>query len=239
MGDSPGRIPQALKLGPNVGAGVSEAVDLGIGGLGAAPPGSIGGLGAAPPGSTDRLVEWLEGRRVVTVFGSSRAQPEDAEYIAAMELGRLLATRGWAVCNGGFGGTMTAAAQGAKEAGGFTIGITVSIYEDPVPNPWIDRNIVAQSLFTRLEHLVSLGQAYVVLKGGIGTLLELAMVWNLVQSVQQGRPVIVVGDEWAEVTRVLRGRLPMHPWEARSITLVSTVAEAVALLDVHFSSARG
>lgn len=175
-----------------------------------------------------------ESSRVITVFGSSRAQPGDPEYLAAAELGRLLGERGWTLCNGGYSGTMTAAAQAAKESGGSTIGITISIYDPAISNPWIDRNIVTASLFSRLEHLVTVGQAYVVLKGGIGTLLELAMVWNAVQSAQQGRPVIVVGEEWADVVRLLQVRLPMHPWEAQSLTLVRTVAEAVAQLDAHF-----
>ena len=174
--------------------------------------------------------------RVITVFGSSRAQPGDPEYQAAIELGRLLGERGWTLCNGGYSGTMTAAAQGAKEGGGSTVGITISIYDQAVSNPWIDRNIVTSSLFARLEHLVALGQAYVVLKGGIGTLLELAMVWNAVQSTQQGRPVIVVGEEWADVIRLLQVRLPMHPWEAQSLTVVPTVDDAVAHLDAHFAA---
>lgn len=174
---------------------------------------------------------------IITVFGSSRAQPGDPEYADAANLGRLLGERGWTLCNGGYSGTMTAAAQAAKEAGGSTIGITVSIYDDAISNPWIDRNIVTSSLFTRLEQLVALGQAYVVLKGGIGTLLELSMVWNAVQSAQAGKPVIVVGSEWADVVRLLQITLPMHPWEAQSLTLVSSVEEAVRRLDAHFVEA--
>lgn len=180
-----------------------------------------------------------DGNTVITVFGSSRAHPGDPEYEAASELGRLLAARGWTLCNGGYSGTMTAAAQAAKDAGGSTIGVTVSIYDQAISNPWIDRNIVAASLFTRLEHLVSLGEAYVVLKGGIGTLLELAMVWNAVQSAEAGRPVIVVGEDWADVVRLLQVRLPMHPWEAQSLTLVASVQEAVDRLDQHFAARKG
>lgn len=178
------------------------------------------------------------GSRIVTVFGSSRAQPGDPEYEAAFRLGGLLGERGWVLCNGGYSGTMFAAAQGMKEAGGATIGVTVSLYDEAIANPWIDRNIVTSSLFARLEQLVALGQAYVVLRGGIGTLLELAMVWNAVQSHQAGKPVLVVGDEWAEVARLLQVRLPMHPWEAQSLILVPSVEAAVERLEAHFSTLK-
>jgi hypothetical protein len=176
------------------------------------------------------------GTRIVTVFGSSRAQPGDPEYESAYRLGCLLGERGWVLCNGGYSGTMAAAAQGAKESGGDTIGVTVSLYDEAIANPHIDRNIVTASLFARLEQLVALGQAYVVLRGGIGTLLELAMVWNAVQSTQAGRPVIVIGDEWGEILRLLQIRLPMHPWEAQSLSLVPSVEAAVESLDAHFGT---
>src|SRR5438093_7143339 len=166
-------------------------------------------------------------RRVVTIFGSSRARPADAEYRDAIRLGRLLAERGWTVCNGGHDGTMEAAARGAKEAGGKTIGVTFNLYRPSNRNVWLDEEIVTESLFTRLEKLVTLGDAYVVLRGGIGTLLELCLVWNLVQSPEfAAKPIFVVGSSWATIFDVLRDQLPMHPWEVGSLTLVDSVDEA-------------
>lgn len=181
--------------------------------------------GAADPGAPER---------VITVFGSSRVAPEHPAYQAAWRLGRLIAERGWVLCNGGYNGTMEAAAQGAKEAGGKTIGVTVSIYREMAPNPWVDERIVTPSLFARLEHLVTLGHAYVVLHGGIGTLLELAMVWNAVQATTPRKPVLVVGAEWAELVEAMRRIMPMHPWESASLDLVPSVEGAMARLDEYF-----
>jgi uncharacterized protein (TIGR00730 family) len=172
----------------------------------------------------------------VTVFGSSRVRPGDAEYTDAQRLGELLGERGWILCNGGNEGTMEAAARGAKERGGQTIGITISMYRLGAPNPWLDQEIVAESLFARLERLVTLGDAYVVLRGGIGTLLELALVWNLVQSPEFAKkPIFVVGPTWERVINELRRSLPMHRWESRALTLVPTVEEAVRRLDSYFA----
>jgi uncharacterized protein (TIGR00730 family) len=183
-------------------------------------------------------------RAVVTVFGSSRARYPDLEYMAAWRLGKLLAERGWTLCNGGHDGTMEAAARGAKELGGKTIGVTFNLYRPTNRNVWLDQEIVTESLFTRLEKLVTLGEAYVVLRGGIGTLLEFVLVWNLVQAPEFAhKPVVVVGEDWHSVFGSMADHLPMHDYEREGITLVSTVEEAVAelgnrLADRPLSSAR-
>jgi hypothetical protein len=183
--------------------------------------------GAQPAAAARRVSKGA----VVTVFGSSRAEPGDAEYLAAERLGRLIARRGWTLCNGGHEGTMEAAARGAKEAGGSTLGVTVAYYESARPNRWLDEEIVAATLLDRLEKLVMLGDAFITLRGGIGTLLELALVWNLIQRPEFAhKPVVIVGDDWAHVIRVLSASLPMRDWERTSVSLASTVDDAVATL---------
>src|SRR5437016_3698463 len=165
--------------------------------------------------------------RTITIFGSSRVQSGDPEYLVAERLGRLLAERGWRICNGGHEGTMEAAARGAKSAGGATIGISIARYQSANPNVWLDEEVVADSLFARLEKLVTLGDAYVVLRGGIGTLLEMALVWNLLQSREfRHKPLVVIGSDWDAVVTQLRAHLQMHSWESNTVTLVDSVDEA-------------
>ena len=176
-------------------------------------------------------------RRVVTVFGSSRVQRGEPEYEQARRLGKLFAERGWTVCNGGHDGTMEAAARGAKEAGGSTIGVSLALYRPANKNVWLDQEIVAESLFARLEKLVTLGTAYVVLRGGIGTLLELCLVWNLVQSPEfSGKPIVVVGESWSHLIGTFKEHFPMHPWEMDSIAVVESVDDAVEQLAAAFDS---
>jgi uncharacterized protein (TIGR00730 family) len=183
-------------------------------------------MGAQKPGIS---------RRVVTVFGSSRVGRDDPEYEAARRLGALIAQHGWTLCNGGHDGTMEAAARGAKEAGGSTIGVSLAIYRPETRNVWLDQEIVAESLFARLEQLVTLGSAYVVLRGGIGTLLEMCLVWNLVQSPEfTGKPIVLIGEAWRKLVEAFKENLPMHPWEAESIVVVDSVDEAVARLAAYF-----
>src|SRR5438067_2166083 len=133
-------------------------------------------------------------------FGGSRVERGSVEYEQARRLGRLLAEAGFALCNGGYNGTMEAASRGAKEAGGRTIGVTVDLFGATPPNDWIDEVENTTSLLLRLDKLTLLGDAFVVLRGGVGTLLELALVWNLVLlGASPPKPIVVVGPAWAAV----------------------------------------
>jgi uncharacterized protein (TIGR00730 family) len=141
---------------------------------------------------------------VVSVFGSSRPAEGDSEYRLAYDVGNALARAGFIVCNGGFGGTMAASSRGAKEAGGETIGVTFS-YSNRTPNPWIDRHFHYPTLIERMMKLVELGDAYVVLKGGTGTLLELAAVWEFInKGFFKEKPIVLIGDFWDGVIGTLR-----------------------------------
>ena len=135
--------------------------------------------------------------KVITVFGTGRAGPGDEAYGLAERTGRLLAEAGFTIANGGYGGTMLAAAKGASEAGGEVIGVTCSAFKSRA-NKHVSREIVTASLDERLDTLIRLGRAYVVLPGGTGTLLELAKVWELKNKGFAGadRPIILVGGYW-------------------------------------------
>jgi uncharacterized protein (TIGR00730 family) len=143
--------------------------------------------------------------KIVTVFGTARAGAGDAVYQLAYEIGALLAQVGFVIANGGYGGTMLAAAKGAYDAGGKTIGVTCSAFKQSAANEYISREIVTDSLDSRLDTLIKLGQGYVVLPGGTGTLLELAKVWELKNKgfLQKQIPVILVGRFWKPVVDLI------------------------------------
>ena len=144
---------------------------------------------------------------VITVFGSSRPVKGDEEYQSAYEVGKQLSLAGFTVCNGGFGGIMEASARGAKDAGGKTIGVTFNI-KGSIANPWIDENIHVPALIDRMMKLVELGNAYVVLKGGTGTLLELAAVWEFInKGLLAEKPIVIIGGFWQNVVETLREEL--------------------------------
>ncbi|MEE9371291.1 MAG: LOG family protein [Sedimentisphaerales bacterium] len=136
--------------------------------------------------------------KIITIFGTGRAKPDSPAYKLAYETGKLLAQAGLTIANGGYGGTMLAAAKGATEADGKTIGVTCSAFEGSCANEYITREIITDSLDERLDTLIKLGQAYIVLPGGTGTLLELAKVWELKNKdfLEANKPIILVGKFW-------------------------------------------
>jgi len=169
---------------------------------------------------------------IITIFGSARPIEGDTFYEEARILGRELGTAGYVVCNGGYGGTMEASARGAKEAAGKTIGV-VSEFFSIEPNRWIDKRVVVKSLTDRLMELISLADGYIVLKGGTGTLLELASVWELMnKSVIEQKPVIVLGNFWNGVIDTLNQELMFEGKESCThyITVASSPKDAVEKL---------
>lgn len=134
---------------------------------------------------------------MITVFGTGRAKPGHPAYELAEQLGGLLAQAGFTIANGGYGGTMLASAKGAAEAGGEVIGVTCSAFRSRA-NEYVSREIVTPTLDERLDTLIGLGEAYVVLPGGTGTLLEFAKVWELKNKgfPEADKPIILAGGFW-------------------------------------------
>ena len=140
----------------------------------------------------------MTGIATITIFGTGRARVGEPAYVLGEQVGRALAQAGFVIANGGYHGTMHAAAKGAAAVGGTVIGVTCSAFQNSIANEYVTREIVACSLEERLQTLVELGQGYVVLPGGTGTLLELAMVWESKNKgfLDRARPVVLAGDFW-------------------------------------------
>jgi len=142
--------------------------------------------------------------KIVTVFGSSRPRGGQAEYEEAWELGKKLAERGLAICTGGYGGVMEAVSRGAKEGGGKTYGVTAEFFQGKV-NDWVDVEVRKKTWEERLFGLIEMGDGFVACKGGTGTLVELAVVWEMLnKSLLQAKPVVAFGDFWQPILERVR-----------------------------------
>ena len=141
---------------------------------------------------------------VITVFGSSRPSEGDPHYALARALGVQLASRGFIVCSGGYGGVMEAVSRGAKETGGQTIGITAEFFSSR-PNKWIDEVISTKTWQERLFALIERGSGYVACPGGTGTLVELAVVWEMLNKrVMPAKPFAIIGHFWQPIVERVR-----------------------------------
>ena len=161
-------------------------------------------------------------QKIITVFGSSRPREGEPDYEEARALGRVLAESGFAVCSGGYGGVMEAVSRGAKDAGGQTYGVTAEIFARPA-NAWVDKEVRLKTWQDRLFELIRLGHGFVASKGGTGTLVELAVVWEMLnKSVMTGKPLAILGPFWEPIIERVREVELAHqvPWGERNGRLV-------------------
>jgi len=132
--------------------------------------------------------------RFLSVFVSSRLSPEDPLYARLVRYGEVLAEEGFGLACGGYQGGMEALAKGAKAKGGLVVGVTAPALfpERKAPNPLVDLELPAATLPERMGRLLDLGAGYLALPGGVGTLAELLLAWNLLYLRRGlGRPLAV------------------------------------------------
>ena len=152
-----------------------------------------------------------EAGKVITVFGSSHPREGDSHYALARNLGAALAARGFIVCSGGYGGVMEAASRGAKESGGRTLAVTAEFFRARA-NRWVDEEVRVATWQERLFELVRRGSGYVVCPGGTGTLVELAVVWEMINKrVMRDKPFVALGDFWRPIIERVREVEIGHP----------------------------
>jgi len=153
----------------------------------------------------------------VTVFGSARTKPEDKYYKMAVEIGRLLAEKGYGVISGGGPGIMEAANKGAHEAGGKSVGLNIELPFEQSHNKYIDRDKLLEFnyFFVRKVMFMKYSQGYIVMPGGFGTMDELFEAITLIQTGKVARfPIVLVGTEywkslfdWVENTMLGNGNI--------------------------------
>jgi hypothetical protein len=139
----------------------------------------------------------------ITVFGGSQPKPGDPVYQDALRLGKLIAQAGYILLNGGYIGTMEALSRGATEAGGRVIGVTCDQIEAWRPvkaNPWVTEEWHYTTFQERIFALIENCDACLALPGGVGTLAELVLTWNLLLTrILPPRPIILIGAGWHSV----------------------------------------
>ena len=185
----------------------------------------------------------------VAVFGSARIRTGDKEYQEVRSLASRLTELGCDIVTGGGPGLMEAANEGAASSRGTrktrSFGLTIAIpYEKA--NPYLDSVTAHRTFFSRLHHFVRMSQAFVIFPGGIGTALELFMVWQLLQvGFMTERPVVLVGDMWRGLVDWMRREMvPRRLVDASDLDLVhlsSSIDDAVQVIERHkvrFDAAR-
>ncbi len=146
--------------------------------------------------------------KIITSFGSAFTTPDEPIYKEIEDIGTVIADSGWTVCSGGYGGTMEAISKGVKSAGGKTIGVSVDGWTAK-QNKYIDEEIKAANLMERILKLINIADAYIVFKGGTGTLVEISVTLELMnKNAMKQKPMIFYGDTWMNVIETLKQDSP-------------------------------
>jgi hypothetical protein len=175
----------------------------------------------------------------VAFFGDADLKPTDAAYETAVATSRLLAENGYIIVNGGGPGIMRASTDGAKSAGGLVE--VVIIDPEKVPGnyegsdnenlEYASQIYKTDKIEDRTEKLIEVADAYVIFKGGTGTLAEMSLVWELAKfEYGHHEPIIFVGKEWKEVVDVIEKNMGFEEKEKRVVATAETPEEVLTAL---------
>lgn len=194
-----------------------------------------------------RLRESKRARYRVTIFGSARVKKDHWVYSAVRDLAAELARWDCDIVTGGGPGLMAAANEGVHQASpdrkSGSVGIRVDLPFEQEVNSFVTEAFEHETFFTRLQHFVLVSDAFVVVPGGIGTILETMMIWQLLQ-VQKlhNTPLILAGGMYAELVdwcsrHMLRDDFPLASREDMKIPVcVSDGASILKVIRDHHSA---
>jgi uncharacterized protein (TIGR00730 family) len=186
-----------------------------------------------------RLRPTTRERYRVAIFGSARAQPGTWVYDEVKRAAAACTEMGCDIVTGGGPGLMQAANEGAASVGqpDRSIGIRVDLPFEQDVNPFVEQAFTHKTFFSRLQHFVIASDAFVVVPGGVGTVLEMFMIWQLLQVRHvEDVPLILVGKMWRGLVdwsreSMLDPRLHLaSPADLDIPQCVDTADEAIALV---------
>jgi uncharacterized protein (TIGR00725 family) len=168
--------------------------------------------------------------RIVTIFGGSKCREGDPEYAQALRVGELLADSGFTICTGGYAGVMEAASRGAHQRGGRVLGITMNQFKAE-PNRYLTEKVPSEHFYARLQRLITQSVGYIALRGGMGTVTEISLVWNKLQTrVLDPRPLVLLGDCWPPVVKAWQSHLVVSDSDVQTLDFAATPEAAVAII---------
>jgi uncharacterized protein (TIGR00730 family) len=185
----------------------------------------------------------------VTVFGSARTEPGHWVYQEVKRMSAALSAMGCDIVTGGGPGLMQAANEGAREVHAEeriqSIGIRVELPFEQDVNPFVEQAFEHQSFFTRLHQFVLMSDAYIVAPGGIGTVLESMMIWQLLQVRHlHDTPLVFAGPMWKGLVdwaaaQMLRPGFELAKAEDMKIPqCVDNAEQAIAIVRAHHARWR-
>ncbi|MBK8148205.1 MAG: LOG family protein [Acidobacteria bacterium] len=168
--------------------------------------------------------------KIVTIFGGSKCAEDSEEYREAKLLGGMLAEAGFTICTGGYLGVMEAASRGAREKGGRVFGIVMNQFKSE-PNRYLTDKVATDHFYDRLQNLITRSVGFVAFRGGMGTVTEISLVWNKLQTrVLEKRPLVLIGDCWTDVVATWQKSLVVSDSDVALLDFAPDAASACRIL---------
>ena len=168
--------------------------------------------------------------KIVTIFGGSRCGENSPEYQQAREVGSRLAEAGYTICTGGYLGVMEAASRGAREKGGRVLGIVMNQFKGE-PNRFLTDKVATNHFYERLQHLIDRSVGFIAIRGGMGTVTEVSLVWNKLQTrVIESRPLVLLGECWKPVVKAWQDNLVVSNADVSHLSFAETPEDAVKII---------
>lgn len=169
--------------------------------------------------------------KIVTIFGGSKCDETCAEYGQARRAGQLLAEAGYTICTGGYLGVMEAASRGAREKGGRVLGIVMNQFKAE-PNRYLTDKVASAHFYERLQNLITRSLGFIALRGGMGTVTEVSLVWNKMQTrVIEPRPLVLLGECWPPLVKSWQQHLVVSDADIAVLDFAETPEDAVSIIN--------
>ena len=176
--------------------------------------------------------------KTVSCLGFADAKEDDPLFKEAFAVGKILAEHNYVVANGGGPGVMRATTEGAKSVNGHVVGVTfypkdVEIFEGRDKNNLFDEEIKSDNYLSRTLKLLEVGQAYVIFRGGTGTISEFGMAWGLARLYfGHHKPLILYGKFWENIMAAFIANMRMRPEEFQVYRVVNSPEEVIKALEL-------
>lgn len=185
------------------------------------------------------LVKTKRNIKRVAIFGDSEAKKTDRHFIEAYNVAKLLGQKGYIILNGGGPGVMLAATLGGKVGGGKVEVVVIEAkkrlknYEGSSEDNcnMADKIVYTKNYLERMGKLVEMADAYIVLKGGVGTLSEIGLAWQMAKfDYGRHKPIIFLGREINQTIEEIVHRLEFDQMEIDLYQQTMTPEEAVEVI---------
>ena len=175
-------------------------------------------------------------KKKVVVFAGSECNPKREKYYysLAYKTGKLLAEAGFVVVTGGGPGLMNEVSHGATDAGGKTVGVCLEI-AGRIQSKYLSEKFIFTHLGPRQDKLLELGDGYLALPRGIGTLHEVVAVLALKRKneIPPNKPLIIIDGYYQEFRELLE-KMQQEGFITEDLyslfAIVKTPEEAIKLL---------